>query len=377
MNIYFIILKLLCILIDKTFSKFIPYSKEDKYSIQYTNLLNFVIDNGGYINQKLIPNELSSLNRFIIAKEKINKNEILLFIPQKISISKLNILVNNKCTEAYGFDEEYDYACLIYFMTIDKYNSSSIFKPYYNYLPKFNETDFITNFTDEEIEMFKETGITEGIKYYNYFYNKALEPVKVKLKNFSKKENIKYEKILEEFKYNYDLALTRNFGRPGSFYDINTMVPYLDLINHSDKNNTYWFYEDKKEGYSLIAVKDINKNEEITDSYGKYHNSFLYKTYGFVIPGNIYHEKIHINICNKNFDLNVDDLKNNNFKSIFQNIIKRFKNNLEEAKKFILKDLNNRKSYYLKLKTDRFCMKVIIKEHLDIINKYIYEVEYI
>ena len=231
-------------------SKFSPL-REENYSKEYSNLLFFIKNNGGYINHKLIPSELSKFNRFVLAKEKINKNEILLFIPNKISISKLNSLVHNKCIEAYGLDEEYDYACLVYFMTIDKFNSTSIFKPYYNYLPEFNKADFITNFTEKEIEIFKETGITEGIKYYKFFYNKALEPVKDKLKKICNQKNINYEKIEEEFEYNYDLTLTRNFGRPGSFYDINTMVPYLDLINHSDKNNTYWFYEDKKEGYTL------------------------------------------------------------------------------------------------------------------------------
>ena len=49
-------------------------------------------------------------------------------------------------------------------MTIDKYNSSSIFKPYYDYLPIVNSSDFITDFTQKEIEIFKETGITDGIK---------------------------------------------------------------------------------------------------------------------------------------------------------------------------------------------------------------------
>ena len=244
------------------------------------------------MNPKLIPNEKSNINRYIIAKEKINKNEILLYIPQNITISKLNLLVNNKCIQAYGFEEDFDYACLIYFMTIDKYNSLSIFKPYYDYLPKFDKTNFITDFSEKEIKAFKETGITEGIKYYYYFYNKALGPVKEKLKTFCQQKGIKFENIIEEFKYNYDLALTRNYGRPCSFYDINTMVPYLDLINHSDKNNTYWFYDDNNEAYSLVAMKDIDKNKEITLSYGKYYNSYLYKNYGFVIPGNIYHEHI-------------------------------------------------------------------------------------
>lgn len=349
--------------------------KEETYSKEYTNLINFISNNDGYVNPKLIPNEFSETNRYITSKEKINKNEKLLFIPNKISISKLNTQVNNKCLEAYGFNEDYDYACMVYFMTIDKYNSSSIFKPYYDYLPIFNNSDFVTDFSQKEIDMFKETGITDGLKKYNYFYAMALEPVKDKLKKFSISKNIKYNDILGEFKYNYDMALTRNFGRPGSYYDINTMVPFLDLLNHSDKNNTHWFYEDKKEGYTLIAVRDIEKGEEVTVTYGRFYNSLLYKTYGFVIPGNIYHEKLKVNLCKNDFILS-DDSLNESIHDIFGKTLFFGKNiNVDDAKKCILNDLYNKRNYYLQLKTNRFSMNVIIKEHIEILNKYIYEIE--
>ena len=349
--------------------------KEETYSKEYTNLINFINSNDGYVNPKLFPKELSKTNRYIISKEKININEKLLFIPNKISISKLNALVNKKCLEAYGFNEDYDYACLVYFMTIDKYNSSSIFKPYYEYLPIINHSDFINDFTQKEIEMFKETGITDGIKNYNYFYYMALEPVKNKLKNFANSKNIRFNDFLEEFKYNYNMVLTRNFGRPGSYYDINTMVPYLDLLNHSDKNNTHWIYEDKKEGYTLIAVRDIEKGEEVTVTYGRFYNSLLYKTYGFVIPGNIYHEKMKVNLCNNGFVLSIDSL-NETIQNIFGKILFFGKNiNVDDAKKYILNDLNNKRNYYLNLRTNRLSMNVIIKEHIEILNKYIYEIE--
>ena len=104
---------------DKAIPKLISL-KEEIYSKEYTNLINFINSNDGYVNPKLLPKELSKTNRYIASKKKININEKLLFIPNKISISKLNELVNKKCLEAYGFNEDYDYACLIYFMTIDK-----------------------------------------------------------------------------------------------------------------------------------------------------------------------------------------------------------------------------------------------------------------
>ena len=344
--------------------------KEEEYSKEYINLYNYIISNGGYINPKLIPNEISKTNRYIIAKEKIKKNEKILFIPDKVLISRIHKSVFQACRDAYGVEEGYEYDCIVYFMTIDKYNLSSFFKPYYDYLPIINQSDFITDFTEEEIKLFEGIGITEGIINYNRFYKRALEPVKNKLKKFSEEKNIKFENILNNFKYNFDLVATRNFGRPESYCDINTMVPFLDLLNHSDKNNTYWYYEDLDGGYTLIAERDIEKNEEITDSYGKYHNSMLYRTYGFVIPGNIYHEYVYVNISGESFTLNEDYL-NSIIDSMFEKMIKRKLINFEEAKATIINDLNVKRNYYLNLKTNRFSLNVIIKEHINLLDKTI------
>ena len=345
--------------------------KEEIFSKEYTNLINYIKSNGGYVNPKLIPNEISNSNRYIITKEKIKKHEILLFSPDSILISKYHKLTNKICREAYGLsEEEYDYDCIVYFMTIDKYNSSSFFKPYYDYLPKLNKSDFVFSFNEKEIEMFKGTGVTEGIDTYHYFLKKSLEPVEEKLKKFSEKNNIKYETILEEFKDNFILVGTRNFGRPDTIYDISTMVPFLDLLNHSDKNNTHWFYDEIKGGYYLIAIRDIDKNEEITDSYGKYYNSLLYRTYGFVIPGNSYPDNVYVKVEGDNYNLNINAL-NDNINHMLEKLVKYKKYDFEKAKYCILKSLNDKKDYYLNIKTNRYSMNVIIKEHLNILNEYI------
>ena len=276
-------------------TKFLSFS-EESFSKEYLNLVNYIKTNGGYISSKLSINEKSPTNRYVFTKEKIVKNEILLFIPEKVLISKLHVNVNRKCNEAYGLEEDHDYECLVYFMTIDKYNSSSIFKPYYDYLPKIDKNDFVISLTKEEQIKFNKTGIIDGIQHFYHFYNLSLEPVKERLKIFAEKNKIKYEKILEDFFYNFILVGTRNFGRPDYFADFSTLVPYLDLLNHSDRNNTFWYYDDKENGYYLLAVRDIEKNEEMTDSYGKYYNSYLFKTYGFVIPGNTVHDRLYTKI---------------------------------------------------------------------------------
>ena len=90
---------------SKQFQKFLSF-KEEKISKKYKNLINYITSNGGYVNPKLIPNEISKSNRYIITTEKIKKDEILLFSPDIILISKLHSNVFKKCQEAFGFEEE-------------------------------------------------------------------------------------------------------------------------------------------------------------------------------------------------------------------------------------------------------------------------------
>ena len=353
-------------------NKFLSFS-EESFSKEYLNLVNYIKSYGGYINPKLSINEISSTNRYVMAKENINKNEILLFIPEKILISKLHVNVNRKCNEAYGFQEDHDYDCLVYFMTIDKYNSSSMFKPYYDYLPKIDKNDFIIGLTKEEINKYNKTGITDGLHQFYYFFNLSLEPVEEKLKIFAKKHKIKYEQILEEFLINFILVGTRNFGRPDYFADYSTLVPYLDLLNHSDKNNTHWYYDEIKSGYFLIAVRDIKKNEEVTDSYGKYFNSYLFQTYGFVIPGNSVHDRLYTRINKDLVRLDLDYIDNTIYhifdKYNYNNI------NFDIAKKEVLNALFERKKYFENLKTEKFALKVIFKEYIEIIDVYINKIK--
>ena len=355
-------------------NKFLSFS-EESFSKEYLNLVNYIKSYGGYINPKLSINEISSTNRYVLAKENINKNEILLFIPEKVLISKLHVNVNRKCNEAYGFQEDHDYDCLVYFLTIDKYNSSSMFKPYYDYLPKIDKNDFIISLTKEEIKKYDKTGIIDGLHQFYHFFNLSLEPVEEKLKIFAKKQKIKYEQILEEFLINFILVGTRNFGRPDYFADFSTLVPYLDLLNHSDKNNTHWYYDEIKSGYFLIAVKDIKKNEEVTDSYGKYFNSYLFQTYGFVIPGNSVHDRLYTRI-NKNLVRLDLDFINDTIYHIFDkynyDII-----NFDVAKKEVISALFERKKYFENMKTEKFALKVIFKEYIEILDVYINKIQLI
>ena len=82
-----------------------------------------------------------------------------------------------------------------------------------------------------------------------------------------------------------------------------------------------------------------------------------------------------VNICNNAFILSIDSL-NETIQNIFGKTLFFGKNlTTNDAKKCILNDLNNKRNYYLHLRTNRFSMNIIINEHLEILNKYIDEIE--
>jgi len=327
------------------------------YSDNYENLYKWMVSNGAYISDKIIPIEESIYNRYIIAKEKIYQKEELVFIPDNLTISTLNNLVYNVCTDdfreflSYAEKEEkysFDYDCLVYFLTIDIDNKTSLFRNYYNYLPEISKLDFPIYFTEDEKKDFNQIELETQIRRQDIFFNKSLKPIKNKI--------LKIPNGIEKFKKSFIYVSTRNFGRRESFYDdVNTLVPFLDLLNHNNDYNTYFYFNEKRNGFVLYSTKDIEPNEEITSSYGKFNNIYLYSMYGFTMKNNNYSSSISIKVENKTFTL-FEKVRENQIMKIVKyfnpekekeknNIILKVKNALEEKlpkyQKFLKKYKDN------------------------------------
>jgi histone-lysine N-methyltransferase SETD3 len=63
-------------------------------------------------------------------------------------------------------------------------------------------------------------------------------------------------------------------------------VPMADMLNHKRPKQTSWTYTDEKEGFVIEALKDIPRNEQVYDSYGKKCNSRFFLNYGFIVENN-------------------------------------------------------------------------------------------
>ena len=48
----------------------------------------------------------------------------------------------------------------------------------------------------------------------------------------------------------------------------NMMVPLCDMFNHAEAYNADWTYDNDRKGFIVTANKEIEKDEQIFDSYG-------------------------------------------------------------------------------------------------------------
>jgi len=79
------------------------------------------------------------------------------------------------------------------------------------------------------------------------------------------------------------LTTSRVFGYLRSNQKETALVPYADLLNHSDVPNTRWFFDDFSKSFIVQSTKYIRYGQEIFDSYGNQSNNILFMYYGFTL----------------------------------------------------------------------------------------------
>ena len=343
-------------------------------SPEYNNLISWIRNNGGFISDKITPDESSEFNRIMLSNKTISKNELISFIPEKIILSSINPLLNSICRRAYGLYHSSDLECITFFMTLDKFNKTSFFKPYYDYLPKFDMGGAPTSFSEKKLKFYEELEFDLYVGISNHklqnAYNEEVEKI-------LEEKGIKNP--FEEFKYNYELVKSRNFARPGSdfFFDLNSCVPFIELLNHDNNYNTDFEFDEKNKGFILKAVRDINLGEELTLSYGNESNINLFVTYGFTLKNNIYKNSMRVKIGEGYYRFYPSESRERNIKDIY-NIAKSLKEiyGFEKEKEIVIYNLMldglEKKLEKIRLiKEDDINIKNIIDELVMSIENYI------
>jgi len=298
-------------------------------------------------------------SRGLYSIKDIKKGTIIMQIPCKYLIELST--VSKSIT--YNFDNTN--STIAAYLLLESVNQKSKWNKYLDTFPKelseyihFYKKDKTCLLKNSSIMCKDSINIKDIIKEItndgNIFYEL------LKNKNELPKDYLEIKDFIELFIKFRIYVDSRIFGYTKYHKDESALVPYADLLNHSNKSNTYWYFDDTKKSFIVQATEDIPKNTEIFDSYGSKTNIQLIIYYGFSIKNNPY-SKLSFSYKNNLIELN----KKSDLESILYeyNLYKYKKHIIELLKKKLLLHTENIQ------KTDDYNIRNILHDDIMIIKK--------
>lgn len=89
-----------------------------------------------------------------------------------------------------------------------------------------------------------------------------------------------------EFVWGRLAVITRIFSLRINGRTTDGLVPMADMLNHHPTRQTTWGYSDEKAGFVMTTTRDVGKDEQIFDSYGRKWQGRYFVNYGFTIDEN-------------------------------------------------------------------------------------------
>lgn len=298
-------------------------------------------------------------SRGLYSTKDIQKGSIIMQIPSKylLELSIVEKIIKD--------DFNNSNSSIAAYLLLESLNEKSKWKKYLDTFPK-DLSEYIHYYKKDKMQLLNHSSImckesrnikdvmeeiiSEGKIFYESLKNKNKLPKGyIEIKDFLQ--------LFMKFRIYVD---SRAFNYRKHNNDESALVPYADLLNHSNKSNTYWYFDDKKDSFIVQATEDIAKNSEIFDSYGSKSNVQLVIYYGFSIKNNP-HSQLAFTYKNNLITLN----KKSDLESILQSyaLYKYKKHIMELLKKKLLLHTQNIE------KTDDYNIKNLLHDEIMIIRK--------
>ena len=248
--------------------------------VKFNNLVTWLLE-GGAIFPKLQMRFYSEDYRGVHSTGFIHRDDLILFIP-KSHIITLEIAksspIGSKMVEANLDLLSPKHSYLSTFVLQEKQKPSSFWQPYLEILPqKFR--NFPIFFTEEEKEWLKGSPFLDQV-------NEKIDDIRVDYNTICEAVPEYSEFPIEEFSKIRMAVSSRIFGMQIDGVKTDGFVPYADMLNHRRPRQTSWNYDQEKGGFVIDALEDINRGDEVLDSYGKKCNSRFLLNYGFINRNN-------------------------------------------------------------------------------------------
>ena len=290
--------KELQLLIDQEEKKNQENTKKYKQYPFYLNFMKSLYKNGLFLNKMGI-SFVSESYRFCHATENINKKDLLLRVPLE---SLITVEEAKKSEIGHYITQELEkklntprHSLLTVFLMdeIDKGNQSK-WKFYVDFLPSSYDS-FPIFYKEKELEYLKGTKFLESIENEKKNIKEDYNLLAKNIPGFEKYDLNYFSKIME-------VVTSRVFSVKIHNKKETIIAPFADLLNHKRPTDTFWDFDDKTNSFYIKSISNIQKGEEIFDSYGIKSNRNYLLYYGFTINNNTYN-KLHVDILLK---LNID-----------------------------------------------------------------------
>jgi histone-lysine N-methyltransferase SETD3 len=293
----------------------------------YLEYMKNLYENNIYINKLTVFFQNENM-RSIKATENIKKNEILIKIPKNflITLDKAEEKYKEIFTPELKNQLSSPNHCILSFFLLSemKKEKESKWYFYFTFLPK-SYLNFPIFYTNKELTLLKGTKFLKSLIQKEKEIKKDYEILSEKIINFSNKNSY------EEFCKIRCIISSRIFGLMINNKKNDIIAPFADLLNHKKIKETKWFYSENEEFFGVISLKNINKDFEVFDCYGRKNNLRYLLNYGFAIENNE-DDDIQIEIClNENFP-NYE--KKINLVSLFPKRVFYLSKNIEDIQTF-------------------------------------------
>lgn len=229
--------------------------------------------------------EENSINNGIYTSIDIDMEDVIMSIPHSYIIEYSEIK-NERLTELL-FEKNYHFVLFLY-LEMNKVNS--FWKPYINMFPS-DVNNHIFYYSEKDIQLLNMT----SFKYtsnHNLRLKEIKNNIKIMYEFLSKTSQLssnhinKYESFYNHMLYLIIIVRSRLFEYTKNNELQCGLVPYAELLNHSNNENALWYFNNDKNQFEVFALEEITLGEEICLSYGVKNNITLLSNYGFTLMNN-------------------------------------------------------------------------------------------
>jgi hypothetical protein len=213
--------------------------------------------------------------RYLQSNTILHNSEISSFIPISCIMTMIDA---KKCEYTKEIVKEQPFInpqtyLSLYLLQEKKKAKSSFFYPYISLLPKHYK-DFAIFWNPEKMQKLNNTICETMIKMKITLFIDEFKRLSTHLITF------------DEFVWARTVIITRVFNCKINQEYVECLVPIADMMNHSLDPHVEWSFDDKLQGFKMLAIKPIGLNTVLTDSYGEKCNSRWFINYGFYLKNN-------------------------------------------------------------------------------------------